>query len=119
MLHEQNRCESFPTIADDQLESLVNFIKSKHSDTELCHVRSDKNDAVVPKGTSVAISCQVNHGPIDKRTPVLFEPDELVPWPSGLIVQDTLLSLVLGQNPPGQNPPDKIPGQNPPGQNPP
>ena len=42
--------ESFPTIADDQLESLVNFIKSKHSGTELCSVRSDKNDAVVTKG---------------------------------------------------------------------
>ena len=73
--------ESFPTIADDQLESLVNFIKSKHSDTELCSVRSDKNDAVVPKGTSAAISCPVNHGPIDKRTPFLFEPDELALWP--------------------------------------
>ena len=72
--------ESFLTIADDQLESLVNFIKSKHSDTELCFVRTDKNDAVVPKGTSVAISCQVNHGPIDKRTPVLLS---LTSWPPG------------------------------------
>ena len=50
-------CESLMTIADDQLESLVNFIKSKRSDTELCSVRSDKKDAVVPEGTSVAISC--------------------------------------------------------------
>ena len=40
--------ESFPMIADDQLESLVNSIKSKHSDTVLCSVRSDKN--VVRKG---------------------------------------------------------------------
>ena len=90
--------ESFPMIADDQLESLVNFIKSKHSDTELCSVRSDENDAVVPKGTSVAISCRVNHGPIDKRTLVLFDPDELAPWPSGLIVQETLLSLKPGKS---------------------
>ena len=90
--------ESFPMIADDQLESLVNFIKSKHSDTELCSVRSDKNDAVFPKGTSVAISCRVNHGPIDKRTPVPFEPDQLDPWPSGLIVQWTLLSLKPGKS---------------------
>ena len=89
--------ESFSTIADDQLESLVNFIKSKYSDTELCSVRSDKNDAVVPKGTSVAISCRVNNGPIDKRTPVLFEPDELAPWPSGLM-QEMLLSLKPGKS---------------------
>ena len=34
--------ESFRMIADDQLEFLVNFIKSKHSDNELCSVRSDK-----------------------------------------------------------------------------
>ena len=90
--------KSFLTIADDQLESLVNFIKSKHSDTELCSVKSGKNDAVVPKGTSAAISCRVNHGPIDKRTPVLFEPDQLASWSSGLIVQETLLSLKPGKS---------------------
>ena len=50
------------------------------------------------RGTSVAISCRVNHGPIDKRTPILFEPDELALWPSGLIVQETLLSLKPGKS---------------------
>ena len=34
--------ESFLKIADDQLESLVNSIKSKPSDTELCSVKSEK-----------------------------------------------------------------------------
>ena len=73
-------CKSFSTIADDQLESLINFIKSKHSDTEVCSVRSDKNDAVVPKGTGVAISCRVNDGPLTKGHLSCLS---LTSWPPG------------------------------------
>ena len=40
----------------------------------------------------------MNHGLIDKRTPVLFEPDELAPWPSGLIIQETLVALKPGKS---------------------
>ena len=40
----------------------------------------------------------MNHGPIDKKTPVLFEPDELAPWPSGLIIQETLVALKPGKS---------------------
>ena len=50
------------------------------------------------KETSTIVSCRVNHGPIDKRTPVLFEPDELAPWPSGLIIQETLVALKPGKS---------------------
>ena len=86
--------ESFPMIADDQLESLANFIESKHSDTEPCSVTSEEMIVLF----QVEISCRVNHGPIDKRTPVLFEPDEFVPWPSSLIMQETVLSLKPGKS---------------------
>ena len=40
----------------------------------------------------------MNHEPIEKRTPVLFEPVELAPRPSGLIMQETLLSLKPGKS---------------------
>ena len=58
----------------------------------------NKHDYVVPKKTSTIVSCRVNHGPIDKRTPVLFKPDELAPWPSGLIIQETLVALKPGKS---------------------
>ena len=58
----------------------------------------NKRDYVVPKKTSAIVSCRVNHGPIDKMTPILFEPDELAPWPSGLIIQETLVALKPGKS---------------------
>ena len=61
-------------------------------------MKTNKRDYVVPKKTSMIVSCRVNHGPIDKRTPVLFEPDELAPWPSGLIIQETLVALKPGKS---------------------
>ena len=37
-------------------------------------------------------------GPIKKRTPVLFQPDETSPWPSGLELSETLLSVKKGKS---------------------
>ena len=61
-------------------------------------MKTNKRDYVVPKKTSAIVSHRVTHGPIDKRTPVLFEPDELAPWPSGLIIQETLVALKPGKS---------------------
>ena len=61
-------------------------------------MKTNKSNYVIPKKTSRIFSCRVNHGPIDKRTPVLFEPDELAPWPSGLIIQETLVALKPGKS---------------------
>ena len=32
-------------------------------------------------------------GPVERTTPVLFEPDESYPWPSGLEITETLLTV--------------------------
>ena len=61
-------------------------------------MKTNKHDYVVPKKTGAIVSGRVNHGPIEKRTPVLFEPDELAPWPSGLIIQVTLVALKSGKS---------------------
>ena len=82
----------------EKLDTPISFIKTDCCETELCSVKTNKHDYVVPKKTSTIISCRVNHGPIDKRTPVLFEPDELAPWPSGLIIQETLVALKPGKS---------------------
>ena len=86
-------CETFPGVERETLDTLIGFIKTDCHETEVCSVKTNKRDYVVPKKTSMIVSCRVNHGPIDKRTPVLFKPDELAPWPSGLIIQETLVAL--------------------------
>ena len=47
---------------------------------------------------SVKVNCRVNTGPLDKRTPVLFESDENPTWPSGLQVSNTLLTANVGKS---------------------
>ena len=64
--------ETFPSIEREKLDTLISFIKTDCRETELCSVKTNKRDYVVPKKTSMIASCRVNHGPIDKRTPVLF-----------------------------------------------
>ena len=90
--------ETFPDIEREKLDTWISFIKTDCRGTELCSVKTNKRDYVVPKKTSRIVSCRVNHDPIEKRTPVLFEPDELAPWPSGLIIQETLVALKSGKS---------------------
>ena len=53
---------------------------------------------MIPRESSAIISCRVNRGHLQKLTPVLFEPDQLAPWPSGLIIPETLLALMPGNS---------------------
>ena len=77
--------------------ALVNLVNSANHD-ELCVVKTCKKDVVVPRGQSVKLNCRVNAGPLDKRTPVLFESDENPTWPSGLQVSNTLLTANVGKS---------------------
>ena len=92
--------ETFPDVEREKLDTLISFIKTYCRETELCSVKMNKRDYVVPKKTSTIVSCRVNHGPIDNRAPapLLLEPDELAPWPSGLIIQETLVALKPGKS---------------------
>ena len=42
------------------------------------------------------IQCRANTGTIHRRTPVLFEPDEVGQWSSGLIVLESLTTVKNG-----------------------
>ena len=44
------------------------------------------------------MTCIVNTGPVERTTPVLFEPDEPNPWPSGLEIAETLLTVNKGKS---------------------
>ena len=52
---------------------------------------------IVIKSSTVVVSCRANTGPVNKKMPVLFEPNESVQLPEGLEVNETLLNIKPGK----------------------
>ena len=59
-------------------------------------LKSGKNNLTVPRGQTITVPCRVNCGPLEERTPVLFEPAADVTWPADLEVEEQLLTLPRG-----------------------
>ena len=57
-----------------------------------------KRDVIISKRQTIKVACRVNTGPVDRSAPVLFEPDETNPWPTGLEVAETLLTVRKGKS---------------------
>ena len=76
--------------------ALVEFVNNV-SHVELCSVKTARKDVVIPRGQTVKVSCRVNTGPLGKGIPVLFEVDENDQLPSGLEVQDMLVTTKGGK----------------------
>ena len=87
----------FHKISIEKVEATVNFIRSTEED-DLGIAKTSARDYVIPKGESINIPCRVNHGPIEKRTPVLFEPDETQPWLTGLVIPEKLITVKQGKS---------------------
>jgi hypothetical protein len=87
---------SFVGLDNGAAQALINFVQSVDSDY-LCNVKTSKRDVVIPSGKQANIQCRVNTGPICGTTPVLFEPDETMPLPSCLEINDTLLTVKKGK----------------------
>ena len=77
------------------LQALISLIRTTNSG-ELCLVKSTKKPHTVPAGETVHLPCRANTGPIHRETPVIFEPDELATWPSGLAVHESLTTVKEG-----------------------
>ena len=77
------------------VQALISLIRTTNSD-ELCQVKSSKKPHIVPAGETVRVPCRANTGPIRQMTPVIFEPDELATWPSGLAVHESLTTVKEG-----------------------
>ena len=52
---------------------------------------------IIPKDSTAAISFRANTGPVDKQTPVLFAPIELVQLSDGLEINETSLNIKPGK----------------------
>lgn len=93
----QNVTSSFENLPEEHAKQLVNLIETNDSDF-LCEVKSVKRDVIIPKNTTVSVSCRANTGSVTTAMPVLVEPDEQSRWPSGLMVQETLSTIKRGKS---------------------
>ena len=89
--------DSFRNSKDEDVKQFVNFTQTQEP-SEICSLNSSKKDILIPSGKSVKVSCRANTGELDKRTPVIFEPDEAVPWPDGLSIPEAVLSFKPGKS---------------------
>ena len=88
---------AFTDLNENDSQALVNFIQEA-KEVELCSVKTTKRNVIIPKGETVKIPCRVNTGPVERRIPVLFEPEATAPWPSGLEVAESLLIIDRGKS---------------------
>lgn len=88
---------SFDKDISPNVPQLVNFLQSTRQQ-ELCDLRTIKKAVVIPKSSSVKVTCRANTTYVDDRTPALFEPDPARPWPSGLEISETLVTLQRGNS---------------------
>ena len=80
--------------SSEKISLLINFLQAS-TQPDLCLLKTAKQ-VVIPKASSLLVSCRANTGAIDRRTPALFEPDPSKPWPSGLEMSETLVQLQSG-----------------------
>ena len=84
---------AFSEVKQESVTALVDLLQSAGVE-KLCVLRSGKNKLTVPRRQTVAVACRVDCGPLEERTPVLFEPAQESAWPAKLSEQ--LLSLLRG-----------------------
>ena len=84
--------ESFRLSKGGDMQALISLIRTTNSD-DFCVVKSTKKAHVVPAGQTVRLPCRANTGPIHRKTPIIFEPDELATWPIGLAVHESLTTV--------------------------
>ena len=85
------------SFAKTDANALINFIRSGAIES-LCDVRTSKRDVTIPKGRSINVPCRANTGPVQRNSPVLFEPDEQASWPSGLTIHESLTTIKMGKS---------------------
>ena len=60
-------------VAKESVTALVDLVQNA-SEEDIGVLKSGKNNLTVPRGQTITVPCRVNCGPLEERTPVLFEP---------------------------------------------
>ena len=79
----------------ENIEALVNFVTAEKSG-RLSTVRTSKKDLIIPGGQAIDVSWDVNIGPLDRKIPVLFNPNPEHPWPHGIELSVTYNFTQIG-----------------------
>ena len=83
---------AFRELTVESVNALVEFVR-RPTEEYLCVLRSSKYNITAPQGQSVMVPCHVDCGPLERRTPVLFELALDASWPADLEVSEQLLTL--------------------------
>ena len=82
------------SFAKTDANALIGYITGDASDS-LCVVKTTKKDAVIPKGQTVNVTSRTITGPVQCRSPVLFDLDQQPKWPFGLTVHEIQPNMIL------------------------
>ena len=66
--------------------------------TELCTLKTEKKMVVIPKGAVIEVTCRASTGPLERKTPVLFEPLSEFELLYGLKFSETLVCADKGSS---------------------
>ena len=89
---------SFPTVEQGNITALIEFIQSV-TDSDICSVKTIKQDIVIPSGETRSITCRANtRSSSGNKIPALFEPNPEQSWPTGLEVLENLTSISGGSS---------------------
>ncbi len=88
---------AFPTLSPINVNLLCQFLESER-ETDVCSVKTTKKQHVLKSGQTSQIPCRLNHGPIESKTYVLFQPEDSPELPEGLVISETLLQLKPGKS---------------------
>ena len=88
---------TFTDSSPDNVKAFVDFI-SVSTPTELCILKTEKKMVVIPKEAVIEVTCHANTGPLERKTPVLFEPLSEFELPYGLALSETLLCADKGSS---------------------
>jgi len=86
---------AFREVERENVTALVDFVQSARVEG-LCVLRSGKKNLTVPRGQMLPVTCSIDCGPPEERTPVLFEPAQEPAWPAGLELFEQLITLPKG-----------------------
>ena len=89
--------QSFTNQKIEDIKKLVQLIKVSE-ESELCTIKSLKGNICIPKLQTISVPCRANTGPIEKTSPVLFEPDEQSHWPTGLGIEEIITTVKQGNS---------------------
>ena len=89
--------KNFPTIEEKSMKAVVNLLQEAEP-TRLSSVKLHKFAATIKAGASISIPCRIGEVLLERKSPVLFEPEVSDALPTGLEVHPSLLSLKKGHN---------------------